>query len=263
MEQAIGIFDSGMGGLTVAHAIHKQFPKENLLYFGDTKHIPYGDKSPDTIANYCQGITRFLLQNEVKAIVIACNTASAWAGDLVREIAAERLIPVFDVIQPAAQYISQKYNEKSVGVIGTKGTIASGIYKKTIQKINPTITVKSLATPILVPIIEEGLHDSDIARQAVKYYLEHPDFNDISALVLGCTHYPIIKKHIEEYYQNRVEVIDSASIVAKSLHGFSLSRLENAGKVSVNVSDLTPAFASVAKLFFGEDVVLSHLDIWK
>lgn len=263
MEQAIGIFDSGMGGLTVAHAIHKQFPKENLLYFGDTKHIPYGDKSPDTIANYSEGITRFLIQNDVKAIVIACNTASAWAGDLVRQIAGEQLIPVFDVIQPAAHYISEKYHQKSVGIIGTKGTIASGIYKKTIQKINPSITVQSLATPILVPIIEEGLHDSDIARQAVKYYLEHPDFKNISALVLGCTHYPIIKKHIEEYYQNRVEVIDSASIVARSLHGFSLSRLENAGKVSVNVSDLTPAFASVAKLFFGEDVVLSHLDIWK
>ncbi len=263
MEQSIGIFDSGMGGLTVAHAIHKLFPKENLLYFGDTKHIPYGDKSPETIESYCKGIAQFLLQNEVKAIVIACNTASAWGGEMVREIAAEKQIPVFDVIHPAAQYIAQKYSDKSIGVIGTKGTIASGIYKKTIQQLNDSVTVKSLATPILVPIIEEGLHQSEIARQAVKYYLENPDFKDISALVLGCTHYPIIKKHIEEYYQNRVEVIDSASIVAKSLEGFSLSRLGNNGKVNVTVSDLTPAFASIAKLFFGEDVVLSHLDIWK
>lgn len=263
MEQAIGIFDSGMGGLTVAHAIHKQFPKENLLYFGDTKHIPYGDKSPDTIANYCQGITRFLLQNEVKAIVIACNTASAWGGEIVRQIAGEKQIPVFDVIQPAARYVAQKYADKKVGIIGTKATIASGIYKKTIETLNPSITVKSLATPIFVPIIEEGLHETEIAKNAVKYYLENEELKDISALVLGCTHYPIIKKHIEEFYNNRVEVIDSANVVANSLYGFSHSRLENDGKVGVTVSDLTPAFANVAKLFFGEDVVLSHLDIWK
>ena len=262
----IGIFDSGIGGLTVANAITKYLPKESLVYFGDTTHLPYGDKSPDSIKYYSIRIADFLIDKNCKAIVIACNTASAIAFEVVKKHVKNKVL-VFNVIDPVVEEVCLQ-NPKKIGVIGTKGTIKADAYAKKIKLSNPEIEVSSLATPLLAPMIEEGFFNNNISKTIINSYLSKPKLNKIDALILGCTHYPLIKKEITAYYQKQINILDSADIVALKLKE-KLNQLELLNKSSAKpihhffVSDFTKSFEKSTKLFFEGKVNLEHFPMWE
>ena len=184
-NQPIGIFDSGVGGLTVAHAIKQLLPGESIIYFGDTAHLPYGDKSADAIKSYSRRITEFLLEHQAKVILVACNSASASAYDSLKEEFGRRTV-ILDVIDPVVDYLSSKHYKK-LGVIGTKRTISSGMYDQKLKERSPVTSVVSLATPLLVPMIEEGFIFDDISNAIIRTYLSDESLSGIEALVLGCT----------------------------------------------------------------------------
>lgn len=262
----IGIFDSGIGGLTVAHAVHKLLPQESLIYFGDTAHLPYGDKSTAAIQSYTIKIADVLLKNNCKVILIACNSASAAAYQLVKEYVGSRA-KVLNVIDPAVQYVAKKYQGKTVGLIGTKKTVSSNVYRKRLDKANSDVVLRALATPLLVPMIEEGFFNSNISQSIIENYLKDSTLQDIEALILGCTHFPLIKKEIEAFYSKRVEVIDSSMIVAESLKEYlKKNDLFNSGesvKHTFYVSDYTRSFAESTRIFFKEEVNLEHYPLWE
>jgi glutamate racemase len=263
-EQPIGIFDSGVGGLTVAHAIKQILPGESIIYFGDTAHLPYGDKSPESICYYSHRITEFLLEHNSKVVLVACNSASASAFDSLKKEFREKTI-LFDVIDPVVDYIGTR-NFSRIGVIGTKRTISSGTYKEKIRKISPSTEVVSMATPLLVPMIEEGFIFDDISNAIIRAYLSNESLNGIQALILGCTHYPIIKNQISKIFNFNIEVVDSARIVAMILRE-SLEKnglLNDSGKVRdlFFVSDYTPYFEKIARMFFEGEINLNKADIW-
>jgi len=263
-EQPIGIFDSGVGGLTVAHAVKQILPDENLVYFGDTAHLPYGDKSAEAIKYYSVKITEFLLGYNSKVILVACNSASASAFDTLRQEFKDRTL-LIDVIDPVVDYMGKK-DFRKIGVIGTKRTIGSGIYESKIRERSPDITVVSLATPLLVPMIEEGFIFDDISNAIIRTYLSDKSLKDIEALILGCTHYPIIGNQIKKIFNFNVEVIDSGKIVAALLREIlEKNDLLNTGRKDTDlffVSDYTPYFEKIAKLFFEKDIKLAKADIW-
>ncbi len=258
-QQPIGIFDSGVGGLTVAKEIKKLLPHEDLIYFGDTKHLPYGDKSREAIIDYCIRITSFLLEKNCKAIVIACNSATANALKEVLELVADR-IPVIDVINPVAEKVSYEIHN-NVGVIATKATVNSGLYKKSIRKHNKFIKVDELATPLLVPAIEEGFKNHPITHSIIYNYLSNKKLKNIETLILGCTHYPLVLDEIKQFYGNRVRVIDSPTIVATQLkiilEKHQLLHEDNP-KPSYHffLSDITKNFEKISKKFFGKTIDL-------
>jgi len=263
----IGIFDSGIGGLTVAHAIKKELPNEHLIYFGDTAHLPYGDKSTATIQAYAIKIADFFLQKKCKVIVIACNSASAAANDLLKEYVASRAT-IINVIEPMVDFVVKNENKKIVGVIGTRQTVNSDIYSRSIQSITPNIQVKSLATPLLVPMIEEGFLHNRIAHDIIEKYLGDGIISNIDSLVLGCTHYPLIKEELSKFYDNRVNILDSSIITAEFLKEFLtssdlLTTFKDVRDDQFYVSDLTDSFEHSAKLFFGEPVVLQKHQLWE
>ncbi|NQX92103.1 MAG: glutamate racemase [Flavobacteriales bacterium] len=217
MGSSIGIFDSGIGGMTVAKTIRKQLPNESITYFGDTAHLPYGDKSAESIRHYAARITSWLVQSKVKMVVIACNTASSYAYDTVKDICGPK-IPVINVIDPVVNHVASSFAiAKKIGIIGTKGTVDSRVYPKRIQRLNPGLKIISQATPLLAPMIEEGFFNNSISKTVIASYLDKKSFQNIDAIVLGCTHYPLIHKEIAQHYNNKVEVIDSAKIVAKAV----------------------------------------------
>jgi glutamate racemase len=266
-NQPIGIFDSGIGGLTVAHAIKKLLPTENLIYFGDTAHLPYGDKSPEAIRSYSVKISDFLLEKNCKTIVIACNTASAHAYNAVKKHVSKKA-EVFNVINPVADYVADKYQNGKIGVIGTKGTINSRIYVRKIEKANKKLKVSSLATPLLAPMIEEGFFNNYISRTIIHSYLSSRHLKNIQALILACTHYPLIKKEVKTYYQNKTEIIDSAEIVAGHIKKILdknelLADAKSNAHYSFYVSDYTKAFEESSKYFFGKEIHLKKLNLWK
>ena len=211
-NQPIGIFDSGVGGLTVANAICKLLPHENTIYFGDTIHLPYGDKSSDAVKNYATKITKFLIEKQCKMVVVACNTASAAAFEILKKQFEDKILLV-DVIEPMVQYVKKNFSDKKIGVIATKGTIASGVYEKKLAEFG-IHDVHSLATPLLVHLIEEGFSRHTGSQLLVHEYLHHPQLRKIAVLVLACTHYPILKNTMEEFYHNEVKVLDSTEITA-------------------------------------------------
>ncbi|HKL39468.1 MAG TPA: glutamate racemase [Cryomorphaceae bacterium] len=258
-SRPIGIFDSGIGGLTVASAINELMPEERLIYFGDTAHLPYGEKTAKTIQGYSEKITRFLLKNDCKAIVIACNSASATAYPNVREIAPTD-IPVINVIDPTVNYAATKYAKGKIGVIGTKATVNSRSYAKRIQKVNPDLKVSMMATPLLVSMIEEGFFNNRISQAIINNYLEKSTLKGIQALILGCTHFPLIKQEVESFYSGKTEVIDSSTIVAQSLQAELQKRGYLSTKLKDNhrfiVSEKTHSFEQSTKLFFGEKLKL-------
>ena len=188
MNNPIGVFDSGVGGLTVAREIMRQLPGEDLVYFGDTARVPYGSKSKNTVLKYSRQIVRFLRTKDVKAIVVACNTASALALD---EIAGEIDIPIIGVVKPGAKMAVETTKTGNVGVIGTESTVKSGIYNDYIRELNPDITVVSKACPLFVPLVEEGLLEDRVTDDIVARYLHEMKEYRVDALVLGCTHYPL------------------------------------------------------------------------
>ncbi|HBE40080.1 MAG TPA: glutamate racemase [Bacteroidales bacterium] len=264
-KQPIGIFDSGVGGLTVAQAIKQILPGESIIYFGDTAHLPYGDKSAESIKNYSRKITDFLLDHGSKVVLIACNTASASAFDTLREEYGGKTI-IIDVIDPVVDYLTTRDFSK-IGVIGTKRTISSGTYKNKIGIKSPSTEVVSLATPLLVPMIEEGFVFDDISNAIIRTYLSDPSLSGIQALILGCTHYPIIRNQISKIFNFNIEVIDSGKPVSVILRDI-LDRnhlLNDSGKVEdlFYVSDYTSWFEKIARMFFDEEINLKRADIWK
>ena len=262
----IGIFDSGIGGLTVAHAVTTLLPNENIIYFGDTAHLPYGDKSSSAIQAYSIKICNVLLQQKCKVILIACNSASAAAYELVREYVGSKA-KVMNVIDPVIDYLSTTYPQKTIGLIGTKQTVNSNIYKKKIDNLDKEIHLKSLATPLLAPMIEEGFFNNTISESIIQEYLKHSELDNIEALILGCTHYPLIKKQIENYYQGKVNVLDTSEIVARSLaYYLAENQMFNGMNTQIKhfyVSDYTKSFEISTKIFFGEQIHLEHYPLWE
>jgi glutamate racemase len=263
-EQPIGIFDSGVGGLTVAHAIKQILPGESLIYFGDTAHLPYGDKSAEAIRFYSQRITEFLLEHNSKVVLVACNTASASAFDSLKKEFKDKTI-LIDVIDPVVNYLGTRHFNK-IGVIGTKRTISSGTYENKIKEKSPSTSVISMATPLLVPMIEEGFIFDDISNAIIRSYLTNESLSGIQALILGCTHYPIIKNQISKIFNFNVEVIDSARIVSMILRE-TLEKnhlLNDSGIVKDQffISDYTDYFEKIARMFFEGEINLKKADIW-
>lgn len=227
-EFPIGIFDSGVGGLTVAKEIMRQLPNENLVYFGDTARVPYGSKSKETIIRYTRQIIRFLKTKNVKAIVIACNTASALALDVVRE---EVDIPVIGVVMPGAKTAVATTMNGKIGVIGTAATVQSEIYTKLMQGYNPLVEVVGKACPLFVPFVEEGLAKHKMTQDVIAYYLEGLKDSGIDTLILGCTHYPLLRSSIHEYMGEQIQLINPAYETARSLK----TLLEEEGMMNLGI----------------------------
>lgn len=258
-QQPIGIFDSGVGGLTFAKEIKALLPQENIIYYGDTKHLPYGDKSKEAIVRFSEKITEFLLEQNCKAILIACNSATANALKEVKDLVAER-VPVVDVISPVAEKVAFEIHT-NVGVIATKATVNTGLYRKSIRKYNKFIKVDELATPLLVPAIEEGFRNHPITHAILYHYLSNNKLKNIETLILGCTHYPLLLGEIKQYYGNRVRVIDSPNIVVNELrHILGKHNLLNTSSSQPDyqfyLSDITKNFENIAKKFFGNSIKL-------
>lgn len=210
----IGVFDSGVGGLTVVREIVRQLPNENIVYFGDTARVPYGSKSQNTIIRFSEQIIRFLKTKEVKAIVIACNTASALALDAVRD---EFDIPIMGVIVPGARAAVETTQNHKVGVVATDATVRSGMYTKIIQEMDPSIEVVEKACPLFVPLVEEGLKKHQVTQLMIQYYLESMKKTDIDAMILGCTHYPLLRSRIREYMGENIQIVNPAYETAMDL----------------------------------------------
>lgn len=207
----IGVFDSGLGGLTVAHEIMRQLPAESLVYFGDTARVPYGPKSPETVRRYSREISAFLLGEGVKAIVVACNTATAHALPMLRD---ELDVPVIGVVEPGARAAVRATKSGHIGVIGTEGTIRSQAYVRAIHAEAPDVRVTALACPLLVPLVEEGWINHEASHLIAEEYLAPFAADAIDTLVLGCTHYPLLKPLIGEIVGRSVRLIDSAEETA-------------------------------------------------
>jgi len=263
-QRPIGVFDSGIGGLTVANAIQRHLPGESLIYFGDTAHLPYGDKSPEAIRSYGIRISDFLMEKNVKMIVIACNTASSIAYEAVKKHAGKNAI-VVNVIDPVVKAVTSGKNYR-IGVIGTKATIKSDVYAQKILKENRKLEVSSLATPLLAPMIEEGFFNNRISSTIIHSYLSRPRIKKIDSLILACTHYPLIRPEIEKYYKKKINIIDSADIVGRYVKAVLTDRkLLNSGKKGRHffyVSDYTKSFEKSTKLFFKGKVKLSKKNLW-
>jgi glutamate racemase len=265
-EKPIGIFDSGIGGLTVARAVKDLLPKENIIYFGDTAHLPYGDKSAAAIQSYTVKICDLLLKQQCKVILIACNSASSAAYQLAKEYVGSKA-KVINVIDPVISYLGEKFENKTIGLIGTKRTVRSNVYQKKLDKLNKNIQLRSLATPLLAPMIEEGYFDNTISENIIQNYISEPALQGIEALVLGCTHYPLIKNQINNFYHGKVEVIDSSHIVASNLKTYldknNLHRESGSSFNKFFVSDYTHSFAEATRIFFKEEVNLEFYPLWE
>ncbi len=263
-HQPIGVFDSGIGGLTVANAIIKHLPEEEIIYFGDTFHLPYGDKSADAIRYYSLKIVKFLLEKNCKMIVIACNSASSAAYNVLLDFFKGQALFV-NVVDPLVDVVTAKqYNH--VGIIATKATIRSGIYKAKLQKAQPKLKVTSMATPLLVPVIEEGYFNDNISEAVIEKYLSDKSFDGIEALLLACTHYPLIRKNIENYFSGKVDVYDSTDVVAEVVKNKLLNNdLLNDCKTNSHhffVSDYTKSFEETTRIFYKEKIHLELCSIW-
>jgi glutamate racemase len=264
-ETPIGIFDSGIGGLTVAHCIHQQLPNEQIIYFGDTAHLPYGDKSEAAIQAYSIKIVDLLMGKGCKVIVIACNSASSAAYELLKEYVGKQA-HVINVIDPMVELVATTLANKKVGLIGTKRTVQSGIYSRKIKEFNPEQEVCALATPLLAPMIEEGFYNSQISHEIIANYLSDARLNSIDALILACTHYPLIQKEINAFYQNKIITLDSAAIVTKTLASYLMRQkqieVEHKPTHHFFVSDFTSSFEASTRIFFGEQVKLELHPLW-
>lgn len=249
MKHAIGIFDSGVGGLTVYKAIRKAFPHEHLIYFGDTARVPYGPKSAETIIDYSVQNARFLLQQGIKILVVACNTSSAVAIPFLQKLTD---IPIIGVIEPGSKVALSTSKNKRIGIIGTEGTIKSGAYSRAIKSREPNAEIVSAACPLFVPIVEEGWQDNPIAENIVRQYLEPLLAQDIDTLVLGCTHYPLLKDVIQKVAGQGISLVDSADAIAKYLtKHIEIKETDTAGTDSFYVSDNEEKFARIAQSILG------------
>ena len=251
----IGVFDSGLGGLTVVKALKQVLPNESILYFGDIARLPYGTKSKELIVQYSIGIANFLIKKKAKMIIIACNTATALALEELR--LNFKGIPVIGVIEPGSIQASLDTNNKKIGVIGTIATINSGAYEKALKMIDEKIQVYSKECPLLVPFVEEGMVEGDAINLIVEHYLSNFDI-DIDTLILGCTHYPLLKAIIKRYTIG-VKLVDSALATANHtkniLKTFNLINDQiNNNSLDCFVTDSPSRFEKLGKIFLGEKI---------
>jgi len=254
-DSAIGVFDSGIGGLTVLHQIIETLPKENTVYLGDTARAPYGTKSVETVLRYSFENSQFLVDKGVKIVVVACNTSTAIALSRLQE---QLTIPVVGVIEPGVRRAVNSTKNKRVGVIGTEATIESGAYTRALKAADQKIEVYSRACPLFVPLVEEGWTDNAVVEMTVKGYLGSFKQSGIDTLILGCTHYPLLKKAIRKFMGNRVRLVDSAEETAKevelALRKGLLARKAGRGAHSFFVTDAPDRFVKVGQRFLGEKV---------
>jgi glutamate racemase len=258
----IGIFDSGIGGLTVVREVLDKLPQYRIVYFGDTARTPYGTKSQKTIIEYAIEDTEFLLSQGAKIIIMACNSASSVAFETLRERFS---VPIFEVIRPAVEKTLRLTQKQRVGVIGTRATIGSGIYERLLKEARPEVQVFSQACPLLVPLVEEGWLKRPETKRIVRKYLFSLKIKQIDTLVLGCTHYPLLKPIIQAKMGRRVAVIDSSQEVALWVKGYleknpeigdSLTPMGDQDGHRFFVSDLTPTFEHIASQFLGRPIRL-------
>jgi len=258
----IGIFDSGVGGMTVAKAVEERLPQYRMAYFGDLARTPYGSKSPETIISYSRQNTEFLLAQGAKIIIIACNTAASVASDILQQ---EFPVPIFEVISPAVSKAVAASKSGRIGVIGTRATVRSGVYEKKITDRKPEYKVFSQACPLLVPLVEEGWLNKRETKMIIRRYLHPLRLRQVDTFVLGCTHYPLLKNLIQPRIGKRVEVIDSSEVVAESLAQFLEShpaieeQLARGGENSYYVSDITDAAVEIARKVFGRPITLQKV----
>ena len=259
----IGVFDSGVGGMTVARAIEQLLPDYDLVYFGDLARTPYGSKSPETIIRYARENTRFLISKGARLIIVACNSAASVAADTLRD---EFDLPLFEVIGPAVAQASSLTRSGRIGVIGTRATIRSNIYEKKLNAISENFRVYSTSCPLLVPLVEEGWLGKPETKRIIRYYLGGLKQQQVDTLVLGCTHYPLLRKLIQPRIGKKVTVIDSSEAMAHQLSDFLQDNQELAaalpktGRHLHYVSDVTPAAQAIAKRIFQRDVELLKVD---
>lgn len=265
-DAPIGIFDSGLGGLTVARAIHELMPKEDLIYLGDTARVPYGTKSPATVTRFATEDAQFLVNKNVKAIVVACNSASAWGLEVIQR---KFPIPIFGVIVPGARAALAVSTNQRIGVIGTNATISSQAYQKNIQAINKSAFLFGKACPLLVPLVEEGWMDHPVTKAVLREYLRPLKQHRIDTLVLGCTHYPLLKRAIQEVVGGKIALVDSAESCAQFVQdqlkplGLILRNRRRRGRIQPFVTDAPEKFGEFAERFLGcatEEPELVDLD---
>lgn len=254
-ERAIGVFDSGIGGLTVVRQIVRLLPQEHVVYLGDTARTPYGTKSPETIRRYALENAAFLLDKGVKLLVVACNSVSAVALDLLQ---SQLRVPVVGVIEPGARAAVAATRNRKVGVIGTEATIASGAYTRALKALDADLEIYTRACPLFVPLAEEGWVDNDVARAAARRYLTSLKRSGIDTLVLGCTHYPLLSGVIGDVLGPGVALVDSALTTAQEVRELlgarGLLRRGEPGSVSFFVTDVPDRFIKVGHLFMGQPV---------
>ena len=250
----VGVFDSGIGGLTVVHAIRRLLPRENLVYLGDTARTPYGTKSPDTVRRYAFESCDFLMEKGVKALVIACNTVSAVA---LEAVARKYPVPVVGVIEPSVAEALRLSGSKRIGVIATAATIKSGAYTRALRKREPKVEVYTRACPLFVPLVEEGWVDNDVARRTAEIYLASLRQSGIDTLLLGCTHYPLLRDLIAAAMGEAVTLVDSsptARALGEVLRRHGLARRAGGGETGFFVTDATERFIQVGGRFLGAEV---------
>lgn len=262
----IGIFDSGVGGLTVVKQITEALPQYKIIYFGDTARVPYGNKSPELIKKYSQQDLEFLLQKGAKIIIIACHTVSAVAADFLRE--KYPAVPIFDVVKPGLDEANKVTRQQRIGIIGTESTVKSQAHEKYLKEINPEVKVFYQACPLLVPLAEEGWIKRQETRRIVRHYLRTLKKNRVDTLVLACTHYPLLAKIISEIAGKGVRVIDPAHEVANQVAGYLAENPEIADQLVKNgqqsefyASDASDKFKEISAKVLGKKVKVWQVDI--
>ena len=262
-QLAIGVFDSGMGGLTVLKALRSRFPQESFVYLGDTARLPYGTKSPETVKQYAMQMAKILIERRIKALVIACNTATTAALPHLQNILPE--IPVLGVVAPGASAAVAATRNKRIVVLATETTIASKAYQELIEQQLPQAVITNRACSVMVALAEEGMVDNAVAREALKHYLE--GFSDQDAVLLGCTHFPVFKPLIASLLPSGVVIVDSAQATASSL--YTLLEEQNLLnddwsspiKIKYLVTDSVLRFQKVGKIFLGEELRIEDIEL--
>ncbi len=252
-DRPVGIFDSGVGGLTVCKAIRDLLPSENILYFGDTLRFPYGTRSIDTVIRYSREITDYLVGRGVKMVVVACNTSSAAALEILR---AEYPLPVVGVIEAGARAACARASSGTVGVIATRATVNSGSYVREIQRIAPEMKVVQQHATLFVSLTEEGWIDDEITRLTARRYLQEMYNGGVRTLILGCTHFPLLKKAIADVYPD-MDLIDTGIEIAREVRSIlyekSLENREGRGDIELYASDITDTIRRLKSVFFGDN----------
>ncbi len=257
MNMPIGIFDSGIGGLTVLREVHRDLPAEDIVYFGDTAHVPYGTKSKETITRFSLDNVRFLRNFDVKMVIVACNTASSLSLEAMKDNFA---LPIIGVIEPGARSAMMRTKNGRIGVIGTKATINSGAYEASLKRLDPKVKVYSQACPLFVPLVEEGWLEGEIVAKVVRTYLESLKSFDIDTLILGCTHYPLLAKVIQKMIGENVKLVNSAEETSKEAKKMLLEmklaniRRKKSSQTRFYVSDEPEPFRVLGERFLGQSI---------